>query len=274
MLKQTTPAAFKTAVTYNAAVDHFDAPALAFWQRHGCRAVELACLRPGERVLDVGCGTGASALPAAKAVGPRGEVVGIDVAENMLQRAEAKAAALSLQNTRFRNADMTASGEPDGSFDAVISVFSIFFVANMECQVAELWRKLKPGGRLVVGVWGAPSLEPVATLFGQSLARIRPDLVTDTQRPWHRLTTPEGLERMLLGGGTAPPEIYQTPDRQPLNEPQDGWTLIMGSGFRGDVDRLSLNDAAVLKERITMRFAEDEVRFVETNGLHAVAWKR
>lgn len=160
MSNQGTNTVFAAAATYNAAVDLFDAPALGFWNRHGRRAVDLAGLRPGERVLDVGCGTGASALPAADAVGETGQVVGIDVAEKMLVRARAKAAALSLHNLRFRTADMRQSGEADEHFDAVISVFSIFFIEDMEGQLAELWRKVKPGGRLVVGVWGPRCSNP------------------------------------------------------------------------------------------------------------------
>ena len=66
----TESAKLKSAATYNAAADHFDDGPLAFWDRYGRKTIERLRLKPGSIVLDVGCGSGASAIPAAKAVGP------------------------------------------------------------------------------------------------------------------------------------------------------------------------------------------------------------
>jgi len=74
----------KTATTYNAAADFYDHPANTFWERYGRRTLERIGLTPGQRVLDVCCGSGASALPAARFVAPNGSVVGVDLAENLL----------------------------------------------------------------------------------------------------------------------------------------------------------------------------------------------
>lgn len=70
----------KTEKTYNAAADNFDAEPLAFWDRYGRRTIERMGLEPGANVLDVCCGTGASALPAARTVGPKGSVIAVDLA--------------------------------------------------------------------------------------------------------------------------------------------------------------------------------------------------
>src|SRR5215469_16848126 len=64
------PAKLKAATTYNAAADHFDDGPLAFWDRYGQRTIERLRLKSGSVVLDVGCGSGASAIPAGKVVGP------------------------------------------------------------------------------------------------------------------------------------------------------------------------------------------------------------
>lgn len=77
----------KAAATYNAAADFFDHPANTFWERYGRRTIERLNLTAGERVLDVCCGSGASAIPAAQAVGPTGSVTGVDLAENLLELA-------------------------------------------------------------------------------------------------------------------------------------------------------------------------------------------
>src|SRR5437879_5221698 len=93
--------------TYNAAADHFDDAPLNLWNHCGRRTVELASIRPGGRVLDVCCGSGASAIPAAERVGPSGHVLGTDLAERLLDLARAKAAARDLTNVDFQVGDMT-----------------------------------------------------------------------------------------------------------------------------------------------------------------------
>lgn len=115
---------------------------------------------PGAHVLDVGCGTGASALPAAEVVGPDGFVLGVDLSARLLDRARTKTAMCGLTNVEFRLADMTTRGFPDGRFDAVVSVNSIFFVPDMEGLVRELWRMVRPGGKLAVTTWGPRIFEP------------------------------------------------------------------------------------------------------------------
>ena len=84
----------KAAAAYDAASDHFDDAPLSFWDRIGRRTVEGLALPFGGNVLDVGCGTGASALPAARVVGPNGFVIGVDLAARLLDRARDKAKAL------------------------------------------------------------------------------------------------------------------------------------------------------------------------------------
>jgi ubiquinone/menaquinone biosynthesis C-methylase UbiE len=87
------PAKLKAATTYNAAADHFDDGPLAFWDRYGQRTIERLRLKPGSCILDVGCGSGASAIPAGKVAGPHGRVIGVDLADRLLAMARAKAAA-------------------------------------------------------------------------------------------------------------------------------------------------------------------------------------
>ena len=125
-------AKLKAETAYNAAADYFDAEPLGFWARSGRRTVERLRLRDGAHVLDVCCGTGASALPAAQAVGPEGHVIAVDLAGELLKLGQAKAQAAELQCVEFRRGDMTGLGFPDRHFDAVVCVFGIFFVPDME----------------------------------------------------------------------------------------------------------------------------------------------
>ena len=82
-------------------------------------------------VLDACCGAGASALSAAEFVGPKGKVIGVDVAQALLELAQVKAAQRRLGNTQFELGDLLSLRFPNESFDAAVCVFGIFFVPDM-----------------------------------------------------------------------------------------------------------------------------------------------
>ena len=103
-----TPEAAKRSATYtfNAASDAYDDPVLGFRDNFGRETVERLSISQGARVLDVCCGTGSSAIPAAESVGPSGFVIGVDLADRLLALAREKARQRALQNITFRVADM------------------------------------------------------------------------------------------------------------------------------------------------------------------------
>ena len=166
----------RAAFTYNAAADSYDSSPLSFWNYFGGQTVERLSLPPGSSVLDVCCGAGASALPAARLVGPRGKVVGVDLAKELLELARAKAAQQHFGNIQFELGDMLSLRFPSGSFDAVVCVFGIFFVPDMAKAVRELWRLVRRGGRLAVTTWGPNLFEPGNTAFWRSIKNVRAEL--------------------------------------------------------------------------------------------------
>ncbi|MCU0551800.1 MAG: class I SAM-dependent methyltransferase [Leptolyngbya sp. Prado105] len=165
----------RAKAVFNAASDYFDAPALSFWNRFGQQTIDHLALRPGDRVLDVCCGSGASAIPAAVRVGAAGQVLGIDIAESLLQLARDKAQQQGLENIKFQVGDFETLGFPDESFDAIVCVFGIFFVPDMQAAVRELWRMLRPGGKLAITSWGERVFEPANRVFWDAIAVERPD---------------------------------------------------------------------------------------------------
>jgi SAM-dependent methyltransferase len=217
----------------------------------------------------VACGSGASALPAAEAVGPTGRVVGVDLAENLLALARAKASRRQLGNVEFRCADMTALGYPDATFDAVVCVFGVFFVPDMDALTAGLWRMVKRGGRLAITTWGPDMFAPMYKRWNEALRALRPDLVSDFN-PWDRITSPDALRRLFADAGISDVEITPEAGSQPLEEPADVWTVAAGSGLRWAIAQLG-PDAARLRETMVDWAAQTRLAAIATNVIYAVA---
>jgi SAM-dependent methyltransferase len=110
----------------------------------------LGRLAAGERVLDVGCGAGTDSLVAAQMVGPGGHVVGIDMTPEMLERARRSGEELGAANVEFVEAEAEHLPFPDRVFDVVISNGVIDLIPDKDAVFGELYRVLKPGGRIQI----------------------------------------------------------------------------------------------------------------------------
>ncbi len=108
----------------------------------------LGPLQPGEQVLDLGSGAGTDSLVAAQMVGPTGSVVGIDMTPEMVATARDSAGAIGAENVEFLGGEAEELPFPDGSFDVVISNGVIDLIPDKEAVFSELYRVLRPGGRL------------------------------------------------------------------------------------------------------------------------------
>jgi arsenite methyltransferase len=109
---------------------------------------ELGRLAPGEHVLDLGCGAGTDTLVAAQMVGPGGHVVGVDMTPEMLEKARAAAAEMGVANVELGEAEIEQLPLPDESVDVVISNGVIDLVPDKDAVFAEIFRVLRPGGRI------------------------------------------------------------------------------------------------------------------------------
>ena len=266
------PAKIKAATTYNAAADQFDDGPLGFWDRYGRGTIEQLALVPGSNVLDVGCGTGASAIPAAQKVGPDGHVIGVDLAERLLAMARAKADAQGLRNVEFRVGDMESLSFPDGAFDAVVCVFAIFFVPDMVRQVRELWRLVRPGGQLAITTWGPRMFEPGSGAWWAAVKQHRADLHS-AFNPWERIVMPQAVGELLTNSGVADARIKAVSGQQALRSPDDWWTVVLGSGYRWTVEQMDREAVARVRKDNLQRLHADGVKFIETNVIYAVAKK-
>jgi SAM-dependent methyltransferase len=148
----------------------------------GRRALATLALRPGESVLDIGCGGGETALDLARAVAPDGTVVGIDLSAAVL--AFAQRAAKGCERVRFVQADAQVFPFEPASFDAAFSRFGVMFFADPTVAFINIRRSLKPNGRLAFVCWRALEENPLDILpLRAASAHLPPQPAHDPDAP-------------------------------------------------------------------------------------------
>ncbi len=135
------------------------------------RMVAAVGPRPGERVLELACGTGGPGLAAAELVGPEGSVVLSDAVEQMTAIAAERAGQRGLTNVSTRVIDLDDLDEPADSYDVVLCREGLMFAADPARTGADLRRILRPGGRYAVSVWGPRAANPWLSTMFEGVAR-------------------------------------------------------------------------------------------------------
>src|SRR3954467_10613160 len=132
-----------------AAVEHTDVVAGPF----GAAAMDLLDLTAGQRVIDIGCGTGATTLELARRVGPAGDAIGVDISPTLVAAAEAMAGAQAVGNVTFRTADAQEDLLAPGDLDAAYSRFGVMFFADPMVAFRNIRRALRADGVLAFACW-------------------------------------------------------------------------------------------------------------------------
>lgn len=221
----TPPAGDDTTQTPAEAYQAYYGPAI--FERHARILLELAALRPGERVLDLACGTGIVARQAARIVGPSGKVVGVDLNPAMVEVARAQPAVGGAPLT-YRQGDATALDAPSDAFDVVTCQQGFQFFPDRPAAAAHMRRVLVDGGRAVVACWLGIEEHPLY------------EALTEAELPHLRALGVEVSREEL----TAPFS---------LGDPDELRALLEGVGFR---------DVEVHRRTVEARFADAD-RFVE-----------
>ena len=162
-------------------------------------------LRQGQRVLDLGSGTGYPSLVAAQIVGKEGRVLGLDLAENMVVVAKRRAHEAGFAHLEFRAADVCVLDEKEASFDSVISRFCVMFLPEIPRALEQIVRVLKPSGRFAAAVWSAPEKNPHVTLPMQIMRKFLDLPAPDPEQPGiFHLAKPGKLASMAESAGLQP----------------------------------------------------------------------
>ena len=199
---------------------------LGIFGRSGGRLLELLRPSPGSNVLDVGTGSGVVALQERAWVGAAGKVTGTDVAAAMVTLAKQAAAEQGIGDITFCQMDAEQLDFPDASFDAVTCAFSLFQFLDINRALAEMWRVLKPGGRVGLSNWGPGYFSPVASLQ-RDLFRVfglRPLLTNPI------FFEPDELQSLLHQAAFMTVELIEDTDEVWFENAEEVWAFNLDMG--------------------------------------------
>jgi SAM-dependent methyltransferase len=179
------------------------------WIAHRQRHVELrrglsprlfdaAGIVAGDRVLDVGCGCGETSIIAARSAGPTGRVLGLDLSEPMLAVARGLRSAAGLPNVEFAAADAQIHPLPADSFDVVLSSFGVMFFDDPVAAFTNLFRALRPAGRLAFLCWQSGDRNE---LFGLPQRALTAHDAAGTAVDWGLFADPAGIVDLVASAG-------------------------------------------------------------------------
>ena len=216
--------------------------------------VARARLAPGERVLDVACGTGLVAFAAARAVGASGHVDGIDLSGEMVAMAARRAAQLGVAHASFARMDAEALDFPSGCFDAALCGLGLMYVPDAAAAIGEMRRVLRAGGRGALMVWGERQSCGFSPLFEIVDAEVRSDVCP----LFFRLGEPGVLARACAAAGFA--AIAETRIAAPLVYP-DAEAACRAAFVGGPVALAWSRFAPAVRERVRQRYVQAIARW-------------
>jgi ubiquinone/menaquinone biosynthesis C-methylase UbiE len=185
---------------YDAVNDAYDDWSSGIHRRLAARLIQIASPLPGERLLDVGCGTGLVAQMAAERVGSSGEVFGVDIAKRLLEVAQRRASP----RVRFLHVPAETLVFSDCTFDVVTIGDALPYLSNPRRALQEAWRVLRRGSRVAVSVLDRALSTPAQELFHERLLALEqrhPVVVPRPPGDRTRFGEPEMVERLLSAAG-------------------------------------------------------------------------
>ncbi|WP_051969947.1 class I SAM-dependent methyltransferase [Kitasatospora azatica] len=229
------------AHAFSLAAEEYDEANGGFFNPIGAKLAGLAGLRPGDRVLDVGCGRGAVLFAALAEVGPEGYVVGVDLAPGMVRATCSEATGRGLRNVSVRVDDAEALGFPDHSFEAALSSFAVIFTPDPAAALASLHRVLVPGGRLGFTAFGAD--EPGWERPGAALnAFLPPEAARLRQSRAARFNplgrSPEEAAELLHRSGFTDVRTIEYPAATHYPDAEAWWRSQRAGGWRGVLEAI------------------------------------
>ena len=235
--------------------------------------LDAAELRPGDRVLDVACGTGVVTRLTAERVGPDGAVAGLDVNPAML--AVARSVPSSGAAIEWHEASAESLPLADGSFDVVLSSLGLQFVPDKASALREMRRVLAPGGQLAVATVGPTP--PLFAILEQALARHVGPEAAGFMGAVFSLHDPQELEKLTSGAGFRDVEVRSKPLSIALPGPGDSlWQYVHSTPLTAAVAEIDDVGRAALERDVVaawQSFVHDGAVILDANAVLTTARK-
>jgi len=176
--------------------------------------------------LDVACGTGAVAIPAAKKAGPSGQVTATDYSPCMVAEAEKEARKHGLSNIACACMEAQNLEFPDDSFDALTCGFALFLFPDMRRALAEMRRVLVPGGKVGLSLWGKGAIVPLWPILGETAKEYGLRPVVPNPIAWR----PEDIEALLTSVGFSDIRVVEERYDFSFREASEAWEFTRSIG--------------------------------------------
>lgn len=217
--------------------------------------IRSAALRPGERVLDVACGTGIVARLAARQVGDSGSVAGLDVNPGML--AVARSTTPPDMEIAWHEASADEMPFPDASFDVVLCQMGLEFMPDKHAALREMWRVLAPGGRLILNVPG-----PTPRLFNIMGAALEGHIGAQAAgfvKHVFSLHDTAEIQKLVSGAGFQDVSVQADTKQLRLPAPEDFlWQYVYSTPLAGAVVKADDDQRGLLQGEVVARWQEFE----------------
>jgi ubiquinone/menaquinone biosynthesis C-methylase UbiE len=238
----------RIAQVFDQAAGGYDSPALRFFPFAADRLVARLAPHRGWKVLDVATGTGHLAVALAQAVGATGRVMGIDLSEGMLTRAEHNIKKMALDNVDLFAMDAEAPEFRSAYFDAVTCGFGLFFLPDMAHALSQWRRLLRPGGRVMFSSFTEQAFQPLLQLLMDDLKAFGVDVESRAPAS-QRLKDPTVSRELLREAGFA--EVTQTTEQvgYHLRNGEEWWEVVWNSAIRGLVEQVAAEQREALRQR-------------------------
>ncbi len=250
-----------TARVFDRAAATYDQVGPRFFSYFGRKMVEQTPIKAGAKVLDVATGRGAVLGPLIEKVGTQGQIIAIDLSDEMVRLAQAEVAEKKLENVQILKMDAEQLDFAEASFEAVLCGFGLSFLPQISQALAEFHRVLKPGGVMAASIWG----EQDSRWDWFVEAGLRPAPQPGGKQKMHEGKT-DWLEETLAQAKFENIRVIAEEVDLTFASPEEWWATEWSHGARGCLERL---EPAALEKAKETAFARLEA-MREADGIHHI----